>query len=234
MRRALAAGLLVVFAASARPDPQVDAAIRALRRDSSLKVRTQAAIVLGQRGAQEAAVALREAIAEDDASAVRIAAVAALAKMGARAARATLRHASEADPDGAVRRAAERALMDLGPLAVAIEEPAGPATARGALKEALATSLRDKGFTVEDGGELRVKSTVKLDVTDQAGRTVIAVRTSLVVVDGDGRMEMMESSAKASVAGVVPDGKLAAYAVKAIEATVHALADDLAAKLGER
>src|SRR5512142_1132594 len=94
-----------------------ESAIRALRKDSSLKVRTQAAVVLGQRGAMEAVSALKEAVATDDAAAVRLAAVAALGKLRDRSARSTLRAASEADPDSAVRRAAAKALEELGPLA---------------------------------------------------------------------------------------------------------------------
>ncbi len=236
MRRAPAVALFLALAVPARPDAQIDGAIRALRRDSSLKVRTQAAIVLGQRAAQEAVLALREAVATDDAAAVRIAALAALAKIGDRAARPTLKHASEADPDDSVRRAAARALQDLGPLEVAIEEPAGsgPASARSALRNALSRFLREKGFAVGDRGELRLKPAVSLDVSDTGGKTVISVKTSLVVVDTDGRVEMMESSAKASVAGAVPDGKLPAYSARAIEAAVRTLCDDLAAKLAER
>ena len=105
-RLAAVAALVLVAAAPALSDPQVDAAIRALKGDSSLKVRTQAAIVLGQRGAQEAVRALRDAVAADRAAAVRIAAVTALAKIGDRSARSTLKLAAQADPDESVRRAA--------------------------------------------------------------------------------------------------------------------------------
>ncbi len=106
MGRSLAVVLLLALACPAVADPQVDAAIRALRRDSSMKVRTQAAIVLGQRAVAQAVPALREAVAEDRAAAVRIAAVAALAKIGDRGARSTLKAPSEANPDPAVRHAA--------------------------------------------------------------------------------------------------------------------------------
>src|SRR5512141_704406 len=120
--RAAALVLVLVAPLAARPDSANDSAIQALRRDSSLKVRTQAAIVLGQRGAVEAVPALREAVATDDSAAVRLAAVGALAKMRDRSARATLRAAAEADPDDNVRKAALRAVQDLGPLAFTIEE----------------------------------------------------------------------------------------------------------------
>jgi len=234
MRRLPVVALLIALAVPARSDPQAEAAIRALRRDSSMKVRTQAAIVLGQRAAAQAVPALREAVAEDGAAAVRIAAVAALAKIGDRAARSTLKAASEADPDDSVRRAALRALEALGPVAISIDEPAGPSSARAPLREALAGHLRDRGFAVVGDGEIRLKPTVKVGVDDKGGKTVIAVKVSVVVVDGDGRVDLVEASARASVSGAVPDGKLAAYSARAIDAAARTLAEDLAARLGER
>jgi hypothetical protein len=63
MRRLLLVVILLLVSAAARGDAQIDGAIHALRRDSSLKVRTQAAIVLGQRAAPQAVAALREAVA---------------------------------------------------------------------------------------------------------------------------------------------------------------------------
>ena len=66
--------LLLVAAPLARGESANESAIRALRNDTSLKVRTQAALVLGQRGAAEAVPALREAVARDEAPAVRLAA----------------------------------------------------------------------------------------------------------------------------------------------------------------
>lgn len=234
MPRLAALAALLVLALPAAADPQVEAAIRALRGDSSLKVRTQAAIVIGQRGAPEAVRALRDAVAGDDAAAVRIAAVAALAQIGDRAARPTLRLASGADPDDAVRRAAARALAQLGPVALAIEEPSGPASARGPLRAALARQLEDRGYAVGEPGELRLRPTVNVDVDRGGGKTVIAVRTSLAVVDGDGRVDLLQSTARASLSGAVPEAKLTAYAAKAIEAAVRTLCEDLAARLGER
>lgn len=234
MGRLPIASLVLALAAAASADPQVDAAIRALRRDSSMKVRTQAAIVLGHRAVVEAVPALRQAVAEDHAPAVRIAAVGALAKIGDRAARSTLRAASEADPDASVRAAAQRALDALGPVAVSIEEPSGPGTARAPMRDALAAHLRDRGYEVGDGGEFRLKPTVRVDVDRSGPRTVIAVRASVVLVDGDGRVDMVESSARASVTGTVAEGKLATYAARAIDAAARDLTDDLAARLGGR
>lgn len=234
MRALRALALLAALATIAAADPQVDEAIRALRRDSSLKVRTQAAIVLGQRNAREAVQALREAVAEDGAPAVRIAAVAALAKIGDRRARPTLRLASAADPDDAVRRAAARALARFGPIAFAVEEPGGAPSVRGAFRDALLGELKSRGFSLSDRPDLRLKPTVKLGVDETGGKTVIAVRATLAMVDGDGRVDLVEAAARATVSGAVPDKKVAGYSGKAIDAAVRALCDDLAGRLAGR
>ncbi len=231
----LVLGLLALaLALRSVADPQVDAAIRALRRDSSMKVRTQAAIVLGQRAVAQAVPALREAVAEDGAAAVRIAAVAALAKIGDRTARSTLRAASEADPDPSVRSAAKRALDALGPIAISIDEPSGPGSARASMRDALSSHLRERGYHVGEDGEFRLKPTVKVEVDREGPKTVIAVKASVVLVDRDGRVDMVESSARASVTGTVPDGRLPAYAARAIDAAARNLTEDLAARLGGR
>jgi hypothetical protein len=239
MRRAAAVVLLALAAASARPDSQVDQAIRALRKDSSLKVRTQAAIVLGQRGAREAVPALRDAVTSDGAAAVRIAAVGALARIRDRGARQTLELASRTDPEAAVRTAAEKALRDLGPLTFTIEEVAGPGgggAARTALRDAIARHLADRGFAVVESGGMRLKpSVLRVDVDARGGKTVIAVKASLVAVEDDGRMAaMLESGARLSAAGPVPDGKIPAYSAKALDAAARTLCEDLAVKLEER
>jgi hypothetical protein len=241
MGRRPAAVLLVALslsAASARAEPQVDGAIRALRRDSSLKVRTQAAIVLGQRGALEAVPALREAVAADESPAVRLAAIAALAKIRDRSARATLRAAAQSDADDSVRRAAARAAEELGPMSFSIEEPggAGGASVRGALREAITRELRQHGFAVvKSGGMILKPSVLTLDVDVKGGKTVIAVKASLLAVDGEGRMAaMLEGGARLSATGAIPDRKIPTYSAKALEAAAKTLCEDLAAKLGER
>jgi hypothetical protein len=238
---ARAAALLVLVLAAplaALADSANDAAIRALRKDSSLKVRTQAAVVLGQRGAVEAVSALREAVATDDAAAVRLAAITALAKIRDRSARPTLRAAADADPDASVRRAAARAVDELGPIAFSIEETAGTgsAQAKDALRSAIAAQLKERGFTVVDKGGMRLKpSVLKVDVDAKGGKTVIAVKASLVAVDDDGRMAaMLEGGAKLSASGTIPEGKIGLYQGKALEAAARTLCEDLAAKLGER
>jgi hypothetical protein len=238
MVRLRVAVLLVALSLSARAESPVDGTIRALRKDSSLKVRTQAAIVLGQRGAVEAVPALREAVASDDSSVVRLAAVAALAKIRDRSARPTLRAAADSDPDTAVRNAAARAIEELGPLSFSLEEAggSGSAAARGALRDALARELRGRGFAVVDSGGVRLKpSVLRVDVDADGGRTVIAVQASLVAVDDDGRMAaILEGVARLSANGSIPEKRLGAYANKAIEAAAKTLCEDLAAKLGER
>jgi hypothetical protein len=234
MGRSPLAVLLLALALPAAADPQIDAAIRALRRDSSMKVRTQAAIVLGQRLVAQAVPALREAVAEDNAAAVRIAAVAALAKIGDRGARSTLRAASEADPDPSVRSAAQRALEALGPVEISIDEPSGPGSARTPMRDALAVHLRERGYQIAPKGEIRLKPTVRIDVDQNGAKTVIVVKASVVVVDGDGRVDIVESTARASVTGALPEGKLPAYAARAIDAAARNITEDLAARLGGR
>jgi hypothetical protein len=238
MQRRAVAVLLAALCASARAESQVDDAIRALRNDSSLKVRTQAAIVLGHSRDAAAVPALRDAVARDDSAVVRLAAVAALAKIGDRSARQTLRAAASADADSAVRSAAARALEGLGPPAFSIEEPAGAggAHARGALRDALARQLRDRGWAVVDRGGMRLKpSVLRVDVDEDRGKTVIAVRASLVAVDGEGRMAaILEGGARLSANGAIPEKRLGTYAAKALEAAARTLCEDLAEKLGER
>lgn len=234
MSRLTLAALAAALALPVAADPQMDSAIRALRRDSSMKIRTQAAIVLGQRLVAQAVPALREAVASDDAAAVRIAAVAALAKIGDRSARSTLRAASEADPDASVRRAARHALEALGPVAVSIDEPSGPSAARVPMRDALAGHLRERGYEVAERGEFRLKPSVKVDVDQSGPRTVIAVKASVVLVDVDGAVDVVESSARASVSGAVPEGKLPVYLARAIDAAARTLSEDLAPRLGGR
>ena len=238
MSRRAAAVLALLLAGAARADTPNEAAIRALRRDSSLKVRTQAAIVLGQRGAVEAVPALREAVATDESSAVRLAAITALGRIRDRSARPTLRAASEADPDASVRQAAARALADLGPLAFSIEaaQGGGTAQAREALQGAIGAQLRNRGFAVVEAGGVRLKpSILRVDVDAKGTKTVIAVRASLVALDDDGKMAaMLEAGARLSASGAIPEGKIGLYAAKAVEAAARTLCEDLAAKLGER
>src|SRR6266542_2538272 len=208
MGRRFAVLLLVLLAPPipTRAESQVEIAIQALRKDSSLKVRTQAAIILGQRTIAEAVSALREAVATDQAAAVRLAAVGALGKIRDRSARPTLRAAADADSDAAVRKAAQKALEDLGPLSFSIDEPGGTgsAAARGALRDALTNELRERGFAVVDRGGMRLKAAV------------------------------LEGGARLSASGAIPEAKLGIYSAKALEATAKTLCEDLAAKLGER
>ena len=45
---------------------------------------------------------------------------------------------------------------------------------------------------------------------------------------------MLESGARLSAKGTIPDGKLPAYAARALDAAARTLCEDLAAKLAER
>jgi hypothetical protein len=230
MARRLAPLLLLLAAAPASADG--DAAVTALRRDPSLKVRTQAAIVLGQRNTPEAITALREAVADDKAPSVRLAAVSALGRLQARAARGTLQAAAQADPDDAVRTAAVKAVAALGPVTLTLEEAGGPSGQR--LGAAVAAPQRPPRHPVAEQGELKVKPKVNVEVAEAGGKTSFEARASLVVVDGDGRIDLLETRAKATVAAAVPEARRAPYVQKVVDAAGKGLADDLAARLGRR
>jgi HEAT repeat protein len=238
MLRTFACAVLLAITAAARAADTGDEAARALREDGSLKVRAQAALVLGQRGGDGAASALAEALASDGAPAVRIAAAGALGKLGGSGARVALDRSRREDADAGVREAAALALDALGP-AFSIDEPGGSAggeDARTALRAALARHLEARGWAVVERGGMVLKPTVlRVDVAAGNGKTVVAVKTALVAVDGDGRMAaMLESGARLSAAGAVPEAKLAAYAARAIDAAARTLCEDLAARLAER
>jgi hypothetical protein len=246
MRRRAAASLaLLVAACAALAESQVEYAIRALRQDSSMKVRAQAAIVLGQRGAAAAVPALVEALQEDGAPAVRIAAASALGRVGDASARPALELAMRADRDEKVREAAWRALDEWtgaadGVLAFVVEETSGSAgspRARQALHDSIARHLKGRGYAVvETGGGYRIKpSVLRLDVDTAGGRTTIAVRASLVAVDGKGRMAaILEGGARLRASGAIADAALDRYSVQALDAAARTLCDDLARRLGER
>lgn len=250
MRRLLPLLLILAAPASARADAQTERAIRALESSSSLKVRSQAALILGQVGSVEAAAALRRAATSDPAAAVRIAAVAALAKLGAAEARPTLESVARADEDRSVRDAATSALAQLG------EPPAAPGAARGntsvsvedavgggggpeerlALRDALNRRLKQAGFVVQGAGGIRLKpSIVALNVERAGEKTIVVIRAELVAVEGGGRMAaMLEGRAKLSATGKLGDREVAAVSVRAMDAVAKVLVDDLAVKLGER
>jgi hypothetical protein len=220
------ASLVAVAVAAA----SMDAAIDALRNDDSLKVRTQAAIILGQRGVRAAIPALREAATRDDSAAVRIAAVSALARLKARAARPTLIALRDTDPDDGVRAAATRALAALGGTTVRVEEPTGTASARESVRAGLTARLRERGFVVADAGEIRLKPKVIVDVSNGA----ISVELSVVVVDADNHLDMVDGSARAHFTGTLPEARLAATSAKVVDAALQGVLQNLVAKLGGR
>jgi len=236
---------LLLVAAAALPaaasDPVVERALAALQTDPSLKVRTQAALLLGTRGARQAVPALGNALAGDDAPAVRIAAAAALARLGDLAGRELLEAASRADPDTAVRNAAAKALSELlaaSIRSVSLEEAHGEggAAAREALREALARHLRKQGFAVVGSGEVagyRLKTSVlELDVSQSGDRTVIAVKASVVAVDSLGKMAaMVEGGARLRTSGGSSAAAQKQLTERALDAAAVNLSEDLAARL---
>lgn len=241
LRRALPLLVAVAALPAAAGDPVVDRAMAALRSDASLKVRTQAALVLGSRGARQAVPALGHALASDESPAVRIAAAAALARLGDLGGRDPLEAASRADPDLTVRSAAARALAELlaaSARSVTVEEAQGQggAAARQALQEALARHLRRQGFAVVGPGEAagyRLKASVlELDVSQAGGRTIIAVKASVVAVDSQGKMAaMVEGGARLRASGGSSAAAQEQLSERALDAAAVSLSEDLAARL---
>lgn len=239
---AVALLLALAPAAVAAGDPQLDRVARALAGDPSLKVRTQAALVLGQRGAPDGIAALSRALQEDAAPAVRVAAASALGRIRGAAAEGALREAQAKDGDGAVRAAARRALDDLeqGARRVVLEEcggTAGDARARSALHGALAAQLARRGFSLVASGQpggagWRLKPAVlSVDVHHGGGTLRVEVKASVIAVDANGRIAaMVEGGARARSPGA-PPASAAPMAAKALEAAASSICDDLATRL---
>lgn len=244
---AVVAALAGLSPAGAVADPGLDLALKALREDPSLKVRAQAALVLGQRRAAEAAPTLSQALERDEAAVVRIAAASALGKLGERTASALLQRAARQDADPGVRAAAARALERLDPAPagrlVLLEEPtgdAGGAPARSALRGALERHLRTQGFEVaasaNAGRSLRLKPSVVRVTVDRAGEgTIVSVTASLLAIEPGGRVAaMLEGSARLRAAGAASAEALAGFQARALDAAARTLGEDLAARVGGR
>jgi hypothetical protein len=215
--------------------------MRALREDSSMKVRAQAAFVLAQRGSREAVPALCRALGEDGAAPVRVAAATALGRLGGGGAVAALREAIARDRDEAVRAAASRALDDLvrDARTVTLEAVAGrtgDARVRAGLHEALSAELRRNGFALVDaeravGYRLR-PSVLVLDHSANGAGLRVEVKASVIAIDGQGRIAaMVEGGArvKTATAGVAADQ----LARRAFEAAARSISEDLARRLLE-
>lgn len=244
MRARLPALLLsVAVAATARGDAQIDAAMRALRSDSSLKVRAQAAIILGQRGATEAVGTLADAARNDSSEAVRLACVSALARIGDPAGVGAIEAATR-DSDARVRAAAEKAMVafagpgPVGPdsVAVFLEEATGKGDSalRAEFRRSLERYLREQGFSVVARGQKYVlkPSVITVDVDRADGRTVVALRASLVAVDHKGTMTaMLEGGAKVKAVGSANASMVPKYAAKAADVAARTLTDDLKGRL---
>jgi HEAT repeat protein len=243
--RALAVGLLLAASpAGVRADPATERAEWALRADPSLKVRAQAALLLGQLGGVDSVPALTEALGRDRAAAVCLSSASALSRTGDPLAREALEAAQRSDPDPGVRSAATRALADLEARPVrrrslVLEEARGRGgdAAHGALRASLARHLAQRGFSLAVAGEeaaYHVKpSLLSLERTESGGQLLIAVTASALAVDQDGRMAAMtEAGARLRTAGSGLTGAAEeALVERALDAAARSLSEDLAARL---
>src|SRR5207302_628108 len=80
--------------------------------------------------------------------------------------------------------------------------------------------LRELGVNVAETGDIRLKPKVALDVADSGGKTVISVKTSVLAVDGEGHVEMMEGSAQATANGTLSEARVASTSEKVIDAAL--------------
>jgi len=246
---AVGIGLAALLAGSLADgyEPTLERAIQALREDPSLKVRAQAALLLGQKGGPAVVPVLVAALQGDPSSAVRTAAAAALGRIGDPSARGPLTEAQRADPDGEVRGAAGAALQELeerlrAPArrrSVAVEDVQGKGTAaeKGALRDALSRQLADRGFAVAGPGEaptFRVKASVlALDVLEAEGRVSVDVKASAMAVEASGRMAAMSEGAAhlKTPAGRLTPQKEEQLSERALEAAARILSDEIALEL---
>lgn len=246
--RIVAAALAALLAPLATPalDPAVQRALDALRKDSSLKVRAQAALVLGQRGAVDAVPALATALLEDRAPAVRTAAAAALGRIGDPSALQALESAERDDADEEVREAAGRALAELRSRgkrsidrhSLAVEEPTGKggALAKKALRAALSMHLEKAGFTLVEPDEaaFRIKpSVISVETSESSGKVLVSVKAAAVAVGLDGRMAaMIQGGARVKATGARPSESVREQlSATALEAAARTLSEDLASQL---
>ena len=227
-------------------DPAVQRAVEALRNDSSLKVRAQAALVLGQRGAVDAVPALTTALLEDRAPAVRIAAAAALGRIGDPAALQALVGVERDDADEEVREAAGHAVAELRSRSkrsvdrrnLAVEEATGKGgpVARKALRAALARQLERAGFALvePDQAAFRVKpSVISVETSENGGKLFVSVKAAAVAVGLDGRMAaMIQGGARVKATGARRSEAVEEQlSVTALEAAARTLSEDLASQL---
>jgi len=227
-------------------DATVERAAEALKRDPSLKVRVQAALVLGQKGGPPVVPVLVSSLAGDPSAAVRAAAAAALGRIGDASARDALAAAMRSDGEEEVRTAAGWALEEIvertraaSRRSVAIEEVQGKGSLaeKGALREALARHLADRGFPVASAGEaptFRVKASVlALDVLQAGGKVSIDVKASAMAVEASGRMAAMSEGAAhlKTPASRLTHEKEEQLSARALEAAARILCDEIALEL---
>jgi len=248
---AAAAGLgLVALFAGGRAEgyeATLERAVQALREDRSLKVRAQAALVLGQKGGAAVVPVLVSSLQDDPSAAVRTAAAAALGRIGDPSARDPLAEAQRSDPDEEVRAACgaaldefeERSRTVVRRRSVTIEDVQGKGTAaeRGALRDALSRQLSDRGFPVARAGEtptFRVKASVlSLDILEAGGRVSVDVKASAMAVEASGRMAAMSEGAAhlKTPAGHLTHLKEEQLSARALEAAARILSDEIALEL---
>jgi hypothetical protein len=125
---ALAVGLAAVFGV-ASPESvlagnKVDDLASALQNDSSFKVRTQAALLLGKLGDKAGVEPLIKALSDENKT-VRAMAAQSLGKLGGDAAQAALKNLLQRESDSFVRGQAEKAAVAIGS---AVKPPAEPDT----------------------------------------------------------------------------------------------------------
>jgi hypothetical protein len=242
--RLLSTVLLVSIAGTALGDPQVDAAIDSLQNDSSLKVRAQAAILLGQRRAREAVGPLSHAARRDSSEAVRLAAVFALGKIGDLQGLPAVEFALK-DDDENVRAAAQAAMKELvgscapgsGGASVTIDEARGEGSPslRAEFRDALERQLRKQCFNVmtRGAGHVLRPSIEKVDPREEGGKTVVTVRAAVVAVDGKGTMTaMLHASGTGKIGAARTPALEKRCASAAAEAAATKLTDGLKESLG--
>jgi len=243
----LGLAVLLAFSLAEGTDATVERAAEALKQDPSLKVRAQAALLLGQRGGPAVIPALAASLGGDPSAAVRTAAAAALGRIGDALARDALTRAQRSDGDAEVRLAAGRALDDLlersrahaRPRSVAVEDVQGKGTLadKGALRDALLRHLADRGFPSAAPGEaatFRVKASVlAIDVLQSGGKVSIDVKASAVAVEEGGRMAAMsEGAAHLKTQGTsLTREREQQLSARALEAAARILSDEIALEL---
>lgn len=241
-KRALAAACALALAGPllARGDEQTQRALTALAKDRSQKVRAQAALILGKKGAREAVGALCAALETDDGDAVRLAAADALGQIRDPAARASLESARRTDPSTDVREAATRALAAIDAAGfstgkvLSIEEPTGGGGkgAHDLLAAALAMRLKEKGWAVaypaKGKSAYRLKPSLLSYEREGGAAYATGIKASVIAVDSHGQVAALVEAGARLKAG---SANTAEGERRLFEAVAKNLSEDLLSKL---